>query len=298
MISHFDHVFTFASQGRLDQAIDTFRHAGFVIYPERIRHVGGKLSGFAMLTGSYLEVIAVIDEEEFQRTATAMERHRRQAARPYAVAAAVDGISRAHQQLLTMCPDMAPIEVQHVHGDEDGPPGWAIVRPPRETTPGADLFLVEYLRRKRAPVAEVAGENGIFAIGGFYFCSLRGADAASRWTRLLAPVTPGLTPRATKVALGLQTLHWISPGQRAAIFGEKAPSIGDARDELCGVQLFTTSLQLSRTKLTGAGFAIVSEGVTWFSTKCDDSTGYAFVVEERHTAAEFGSSIDRRRSLV
>lgn len=69
MITHFDHVYSPLRDNDLDGTLNRFRRAGFLVGEDTRRHACGRLTGFAHMTGSYLEFLSVIDEEEFQREA-------------------------------------------------------------------------------------------------------------------------------------------------------------------------------------------------------------------------------------
>lgn len=300
MISHFDHAFTFARGGDLDGALDRLRAAGFVIDEQRTRHPGGKLSGFMDFTGTYLELISVVDEAEFAREATAEEVVRRARARPFGVAAATRDISRVHALLGAELPGLPPIERRAVYGDEGGPPGWAMIRPPREATPGAEVLIIEYLRRGAQPTPVVEGDNAIFAVGGLHFCAARPGGAASRWARTFAPAMPGLTAQGAVIAAGPQRLRWLSPGEHEDLFGEPPLEADVLEGSLCGIRLLTSSIAISRAALERAGIGVVQAGEAWFSTRRDPDSGYAFVVEEENgrRAADFAAILDARRGVL
>ena len=73
MISHFDHIFCHSPNNQLDETLKRFEEAGFIVSPRKMRHPAGHYNGFIQLTQTYLEVISIVDEDEFQRDASSLD---------------------------------------------------------------------------------------------------------------------------------------------------------------------------------------------------------------------------------
>lgn len=279
MIGLFDHAYGFAPEDRLYEALAAWRAAGFKIRDECIRHRGGKLSGFAMMTGTYLELIAVVDEHEFSERATEDERIQRARGGPYALVAACRNICEVRTRLAETVPAIAPIDRRHVYGEVDGSPAWAVIELPASATPGADVSLLEYMRRTGHWATATCGDNGVYGIGGYYFCAADREGAVAAWASTFAPAIEGSQRERLRLRCGHQTLTWLSADEHAAMFGVRPADVDLQAGRLCAVGLLSACVEHTEEVFAAAGMTVFRLEGGRLSTAPDPLTGYAFVVE-------------------
>lgn len=294
MIGLFDHAYGFAPEGRLIEALAVWRAAGFAVRDDCIGHRGGKLSGFAMMTGSYLELIAVTDERAFAVQATAVEHAQRARGGPYALAAACRDAATVRNRLRETVPGIGPVDLRPVESEIDGSPAWAMVELPAPVTPGASVSIIEYLRRGDDWATPTCGINGVYGVGGYFFCSERGAQAAAVWKTTFAPAVDDLRQDGARLRCGHQTLTWLSATEHMSLFGDRPTATDLEAERLCAIGLLSVSVDRTAEAFAAAGMAVRALGDGRLAAALDPRTGYAFIVEPGPGAGDLAAQVNLR----
>lgn len=280
MIRRFDHTFSYTRSNDLDATLQRFGRAGFTPLAEKRRHPAGMLTGFLTMTGSYLEFISIVDENEFQREAEEDERIFRNFPRPYAIGAVTNDPERIYSSLRGLFPSMAKPYSRGEAAKPDGPILWTFCGIPDAATPGAHIFSLKYHRARADSYVLKKGPNGVFAVGGFIFCSNDPAATAAKWAETLALITDDLKVDARRLSFGFQRLEWIDPAQYRERFGKTWTTPEGATKDICAVILLATDLGTAESCLVKEGFHVMPGSASaGFDVGPDEETGYAFRVE-------------------
>lgn len=276
MISVFDHVLSPLKDNDLAGNLRRFEQAGFVVPPDQIRHRCGRLTGFARMTGTYLEFMSVVDEDEFRRDAAQADRVLRQDPHPYGVGSVASDPHEVYRRLRPDHPKMLPPATHAAVGDSSRRPRWTIVMLPRPALPGTNLSAIRYHERRPDAFRLRQGPNTVFALGGFVFCTSRGDEHRAAWRTTLARIAhPPIQERGAVLHVGAQQVEWISPEDYWALYGAAFNRMYEDFGALAAVKLLCTDLEVARDSLVRAGFRAVrtSDRVLFHR---DANTGFAF----------------------
>jgi hypothetical protein len=286
MISHFCHIFCHAPQNNLEGALHKFERAGFIISPRRARHPAGHWNGFISLTRSYLELISIIDEAEYDREADASERYFREHPRPYGIGAMTADSKLVHQGLTHVHPHAPPPYSRGETNSTDSKPIWTFIELPPESTPGATVFTTQY--HNLAPPQFQYGKNQIYALGGFWYCSEEPEAAFKSWSKTLTATADRFEAKIQVTAplskfsaqLRFQELHWISPQDYKEHFSREWQPAPVPFGDVAAALLYTSDLNASELCMRDGGFTLVQakNGYAFFAP--DPETGYTFILKE------------------
>lgn len=285
MITHFDHVYSPLRDNDLDGTLGRFQRAGFLIGEHKCRHACGRQTGFAHMTGSYLEFLSVVDEAEFQREATVEDRIFRLCPRPYGIGARTNNARGVHRSIKSLHPATPPLMSRPALGSRDARAAWTFTIMARRAFPGANVFAVQYHRRKRETFTPVRqGPNGIFALGGFVFCAEKPVVERARWHDSLNRIA-AVAPHGSRLELGGQQLEWISPAQYRRRMGQPYAATPLSAGGLAAVKLLCANLREACRYLTAEEFSCVRATDTSALFAPDANTGYAFELIQREPSA-------------
>lgn len=285
MIRIFDHVLSPLKDNKLDDSLRRFQRAGFVVDDRKVRHARGRLTGFVRLTGTYLEFLSVIDEQEFNREASREDRLFRAAPQPYGIGVDTSDPEGIRNLLKPNFPEITPVIKRGSPDDPSNRTIWSMCILPRRAFPGANVFATQYHERKSDSVALHQGANTVFALGGITLCSHRAAEYQTRWcASLTALETPVGREESTLRSRG-QTIEWITPAQYRALFGRDYNRFYEDLGAVAVVKLLCTDLAIATTFLEAEGFVLTcsTPGRAFFQT--DINTGYTFELVESDLAA-------------
>lgn len=281
MLTLFDHVFSPLKDNHLDAALRRFERAGFIVDADKARHRCGRLTGFVRLTGTYLELLSVVDEAEFQRDAMRVDRIFRQDPQPYGVGAIAAEPNEIYRRLHPIHPEMAAPAVHFAVGDETRRPRWTMGMMPRKAFPGTNVFTIKYHERSPDAFRLRQGPNTIFALGGFVFCTARAAEHRAAWRTTLELVGQNRPEeRGTTLRVGGQEIEWRSPDDYRQIFGRPYNRMYEDLGAIAAVKLLCTDLVTAQRSLTAAGFELAQAcaGRAYFHR--DANTGFTFELSE------------------
>jgi hypothetical protein len=279
MISHFDHIYCHAPNNELERALKKFNLAGFIISPRKARHPAGHYNGFILLTHSYLELVSIVDEAEFANEADDEEKYFREYPRPFGIGALTVDPDKAYLGIKSLYPDVLPPYSRGEVGVEDPEPLWTFVPIPKESTPGADVFSLKYLRP--APFEVRSGPNCIYAVGGFYFCTETPEADFQIWSQTLIVSASHLVRHHLELEVGFQKLKWISPQQYKVDFGEDWANAPFHSGKVAAVILYSTNLNTSIDCMQAAGFILSKKSEHEAFFRRDSITGYTLILKER-----------------
>ncbi|WP_445374349.1 TauD/TfdA family dioxygenase [Photorhabdus tasmaniensis] len=259
-----------------------------------LRHKGGKDSVFVHFTGSYLELIEIVDSHEFEACCTEAEQRASRFGYPYALVAATAEVLSCAEILKDLLQDVS--DVRYIVPQLTGwvEPAWVVLDVPDTETPGCTLQIIQYLLRQKAWAEATCGPNGIYGIGGFYFCTHTPVEDAKCWYRLLSSIGSCSEQNKRTVLIGRQQLHWISPAQFQWSFGVELNLDESGGARLGAVKLFTSDIKVSLRSLQDAGFIVKRSEPHSFHTCFDLDLGYAFHVEQGLGASDYAADINRR----
>lgn len=281
MIERFDHTYTYIRSNDLDATLQRFGRAGFMPLAEKRRHPGGLLTGFLTLTGTYLEFLSVVDEDEFQREAEEDDKIFRKSPRPFGIGAVTSAPENIYSSLKGRYPS---IEKPYSRGEAakpDGPILWTFCGIPEAATPGAHIFSLKYHRSRAGRYAFKKGPNGIFAVGGFIFCANDPAASANKWAETLKLITEDLQVNGNHLRLGFQRLEWIGPTQYRERFGETWTEQEGSTKGICAVILLAEDLKTAGAHLAKEAFHVMpGSDPLGFDVRRDEETGYAFRIDQ------------------
>lgn len=293
MIKLFDHVFSPVRDNDLDATLARFERAGFLINPKKVRHPCGRLTGFVQLTESYLEFLSVIDEAEFAREATLVDRFFRTNPHPYGIGALTTKARAIHRALSPHFPEMPPVTSRAPVGREK--PAWTFCSMSPRAFSGAFVFALQYHGRRRVKPKLQHGQNTIFALGGFTFCSTEPERAQSTWKRTLERVAR-VTATEAKLRHGVQEVEWISLDEYRQRTRQPYRGGPEHLGSIAGIKLLCADIAEACRWLAGGGFQCVSKSETTAFFEPDPNTGYTFELFQQNPA-RFLSSLggERRR---
>ncbi|WP_448511800.1 VOC family protein [Photorhabdus laumondii] len=294
MIALIDHCYGILSAGNRKRAVSRLEQAGFLIGQSSLRHKGGKDSIFVHFTGSYLELIEVVDSREFEACCTEWEQRAYRFGYPYALVAATADVQSCAEVLEGLLPNASNVRyiVPQLKGWEE--PAWAVLDVPDTETSGCTLQIIQYLLRQKAWAEVTCGPNGIYGIGGFYFCTHTPIEDARCWYRLLFSMDSCSEQNKQTVLIGQQQLHWLSPAEFQLCFGVELNLDESGGARLGAIKLLTSDVKGSLRSLQNAGFIVESSEPHSFRTCFDIDLGYAFHVEQGLGASDYASDINRR----
>ncbi|KOY60649.1 hypothetical protein [Photorhabdus heterorhabditis] len=294
MIALIDHCYSILPAGNRKRSIARLEQAGFLISQNSLRHKGGKDSIFVHFTGSYLELIEVVDSREFEAYCTEAEQHASRFGYPYALVAATAEVQSCAEILKDFRLNIS--DVRYIVPQLEGwvEPAWAVLDIPDTETPGCTLQIIQYLLREKAWAKVACGLNGIYGIGGFYFCTHTPVEDARCWYQLLFPIGSCSKQNKRTVLVGQQQLHWLSPAEFQLYFGVELNLDESGGARLGAVKLLTSDVKVSLRFLQNAGFIVESSEPHSFHTCFDLDLGYAFHVEQGLGASDYVSDINRR----
>lgn len=277
---HIEHLYSYTHSNRLPQALDRLTAAGFRKAETTARHTLGRRCGFLNMTGSYLEVIAIEDEAEFEAGATTDDRWLRTHPRPCGMAIAAHDPRFMYDCLHPSFSTMAE-PVQRKRGDDpQGPVAWEFLYLPTVATPGIATFAVKYFQRPMQSYPLIMGENSVFALGGLMLCDTEPVARASEWHRTFALFAPDVRSAGNQLQWGVQAVTWWTPEQYQFLMHR--PWISDATQSgaTCAVRLFAQSVATAARCFAHAGFEVIQHhGDARLYIPPDEDTGYAFVIE-------------------
>ncbi|MCT8343570.1 VOC family protein [Photorhabdus kleinii] len=294
MIALIDHCYGILPAGNRKRAIARLEKAGFLISQSSLRHKGGKDSIFIHFTGSYLELIEVVDSREFETCCTEAEQRASRFGYPYALVAATAEVQSCAEILKNLLLNAS--NVRYIVPQLEGwvEPAWAILDVPDTETPGCTLQIIQYLLRQKAWAEATCGSNGIYGIGGFYFCTNTPVEDAKCWYRLLFSMDSCSEQNKQTVLIGRQQLYWLSPAEFQLYFGIELDLDESGGARLGAVKLLTSDVRVSLKSLQNAGFIVESDELRSFRTRFDIDLGYAFHVEQGAGVSDYASDINRR----
>lgn len=291
MIKLFDHVFSPVRDNDLDATLARFERAGFLLNPKKVRHPCGRLTGFVQLTESYLEFLSVIDEAEFAREATWVDRFFRTNPHPYGIGALTTRARAIHRALSPHFPEMPPVTTRAPVGREK--PAWTFCSMSPRAFAGAFVFALQYHGRRRVKPKLQHGQNTIFALGGFTFCSAEPDRARSTWKRTLERVTR-VTASGPKLRHGAQEVEWISFDEYRQRTRHPYRGGHEHFGGIAGIKLLCSDIGKACRRLVGGGFQCVLESQTNAFFEPDPNTGYTFELIQQGPA-RFLRSLDGGR---
>ncbi|KER03881.1 VOC family protein [Photorhabdus temperata] len=294
MIALIDHCYGILPAGSRKQAIARLEQAGFLISQNSLRHKGGKDSIFVHFTGSYLELIEIVDSREFEACCTEAEQRASRFGYPYALVAATADVQSCAEILKDF--PLNTSDVRYIVPQLEGwvEPAWAVLDVLDTETPGCTLQIIQYLLRRKAWAEATCCLNGIYGIGGFYFCTHTPVEDARRWYQLLFSIGSCGEQNKRTVLIGQQQLHWLSPAEFQLYFGVELNLDESGGAQLGAVKLLTSDVRVSLRSLQNAGFIVESSEPHSFRTRFDLDLGYAFHVEQGLGASDYASDINRR----
>ena len=275
MITHFDHVYSPLRDNDLDATLARFKRAGFLVGDSKARHACGRLTGFAHMTGSYLEFLSVIDEAEFNREAAVEDRIFRHFPRPYGIGARTSSARTVHRRIKRLHPDTPSLMTRSRIESRDTRPVWTFCLMSRGAFPGANLFAIQYHSRRRDALTIRQGPNTIFALGGFVFCSAHVRADRAAWENSLRAVGR-VVARGSHLECAGQQLEWISFSEYRRLMGRPYQSTPFASGGIAVVKLFCANLRDSRRYLVSENFTCVRAAGDSALFAPDFNTGYAF----------------------
>jgi hypothetical protein len=286
VISYFDHAFGF-SQLDAAQTSASMRAAGFVCNDDdSVRHRGGQLNQFVYLTGTYLEMLTIIDDKQFQQDAFDYEKLFRCDDRPFGIVARSENVAAVRDAWQSL--DVSVPDVEYHCPAGSLVPQWSVLRVPSSVLPGAVAMVLAYLG-PRGPCRLRYGDNGIFAVAGFDFYSLAPQDDCLRWAAALAPVFSHIVVDQTSIFVGPQRLRWLAP-----VEGEKP--VRAISNSLNAVRLLCLSLPRAIESLLAGGFTVLPVS----STQClahHAGLGQCYVVESCSAPNQFVEFVNRQRGF-
>ena len=281
MISHVDHVYSYLRDNDLDETLQRFQRAGFLIGATKARHSCGRLTGFAHMTASYLEFLSVTDEGTFRREASLDDRYFRLNPRPFGAGMRTMNARALHRSLRGKWTDLPAVIETCVPGSSPRTLGLTICLMPRTVFPGITLFAVQYHLRKKESGEVRFGPNTIFALCGLVFCTDDIPNEVSRWRRNLS-VFCGARRSKSIVAIGAQKLEWISPAEYRHRHGVEFQGNPLGGDGIAVVQLACLDLSSACRFLEAEGFRRVGGTARKARFAPDANTGYTFEVVQKH----------------
>lgn len=279
MITRFDHVYSYLKDNDLDACYARFSRAGFLMDERRMRHPKGHLTGFVEMTGTYLEFLSVVDEQEFEREADPENRIFRSNPQPFGIGAVCTDPQLIFDRLAPIYPELKKPYSRGEQGKPEGPVLWTFCPLPHQATPGADVFPLMYHRRQGKKYELKVGPNTIFALGGVWLCSDSIEGRMDVWKRTLKPVTQDFRRLGRDIEFGAQKLSWISEAEYKTNFKDAWTSRSNEVGDICAVRLLAKDLSVAQKFLEKEGFAFLRDGEDQLITAKDANTGYAFVIE-------------------
>lgn len=249
MTLELDHVTTYADVDDLGSHLARYRAAGFVVDEQLLAHANGVHAGVVRFGADYVEILAVADFDEFDRSAPTNDKLVYLGARPFGIGLRANALAPVHAAWAArriVVPDPVTIHPLDVHTGAHR--DIRLLQLPLTLLRGASCFVVE-----RAPSgARVVAPNGTYALAGITLVSDEADQRARQWRELLAPGEPA----APAIRLGTHEVVWSTPEAFRARFGRAWQPARHPLGELAVVHL--RSVDLARTAQVLDGHAITS----------------------------------------
>ncbi|MEQ1966131.1 hypothetical protein ABLA30_03555 [Xenorhabdus nematophila] len=293
-IALIDHCYSILPEGKKQQAISLLNRSGFLVSTDCIQHDGGKESIFIHFTGSYLELIEVVNLNQFESSCNATELRASKFGYPYAMVAATGNIKNCENKLKKFYQNVTNIRyvVPNMTGWEKA--AWAILDISELHTPGCYFQFIQYLLRKPSWAEINHGLNNIYGICGFYFCTNTPFEDREYWYDFLSLMEDCSKLEKNSLSIGMQQLYWLYHDEFYDYFGVQLSLEESQGARLGAVKLLSSDIELSFNYLKGGGFVI--EGCTGqdFYTKVDPNLGYALHIVKGNGAFDYAMDINRR----
>jgi hypothetical protein len=282
MITHFDHVYSHTLDSRLKEDLERFEKAGFLINPNFARHPAGHYNGFISLTRSYLELISIVDEDEFQRDAKPDDKYFRTRPQPFGIGALTETPEQIYKNLHSLYSNMQEPYSRGESGKENAPILWTFAPLPLKSTPGAYVFALKYHSTSTTPTKWIQrlGPNQVFALGGFYFCSEEIEKDFGTWKTTMQNSAYDFSFSNNHLDIGFQKLTWITPQQYRDLFEAEWIHHPVENGKIAAVKLLTRNLETSIEWLEKGGFQFLKKTEICAYFRKDKNTGYTFVLEQ------------------
>ncbi|CDL81856.1 hypothetical protein [Xenorhabdus szentirmaii] len=293
-IALIDHCYSILPSGKRQQAVSLLKRSGFMVSLDHIQHDGGKESVFIHFTGSYLELIEVTNQDQFESSCTATELRASKFGYPYALVAATGNIKICENQLKKSYQDIADIRyvIPNMPGWDKA--AWAILNTPEHYTPGCYFQFIQYLLRKRSWAEVKCGVNNIYGICGFYFCTNTPSNDREYWYRFLSSIDDCHKSEKNTLSIGIQKLYWLHPEEFYTYFGTK-PELSESQGaRLSAIKLLSSDIEVSSNYLNSGGFIMTNHTEQDFYTKIDTNLGYALHVVKGNSVFDYVEDINQR----
>jgi Glyoxalase-like domain len=294
MLRRFEHVYTYLADNKLEDNLRRFERAGFLVSPNTVRHPKGQKNGFVRLVGGYLELVSVVDENEYQREGSADDKLFRDYPRPFSIGALMEP-QTAYEKLRPCFPKMIPPYTRTELTSRQPPFRWEFCDVPESGTPGAHLFGLKYLSPPIEPrtINVSMGGNSIYGIRGLYFCATNWEEKIEIWENTLRLIHESVKRVNNSLIVGFQQLTWISPETYEKMFGESWSLKNSDNGDICAIHLLAQSNQRAEEVFRSGNFALRSKfQKKYLLVKRDEQTGYCFVIEEEPDVAAFTARVE------
>jgi hypothetical protein len=266
----------------LDECLDRYEKAGFTLSPNKMRHPAGHYNGFVKLSGSYLEFISIVDEEEFNREATDDDRYFRNNPKPFAIGATSDNVDNIYEKLVSQYPDLPKTYSRGEAGLNDGPLLWSFLTLPTSVLSGANVFCLKYLKSPSLMYDLKVSNNGTYAVGGFVFCTNDPISRCREWESILTIVADKVSRIDEREIFSAErTLKWISSPKYEDLFKRPWQKSERPCGEIAAVKLLTNDIVLTKISLEKAGFQILRDSNPLLVD--DPGSGFTYWIQEMST---------------
>ncbi len=290
-----DHFITGADTDSIDNYLENYRKAGFLVAEQTVRHHPGLRNGFVRFGPEYLEFVWVEDEEQFEKGADATffprVRDLRAAHRPFAFAVEANDVRILREEWLERGYELPPIISGKARGAaEDAPPIWSFQPIPSSVAEGAFCFALTYhTRQKDAPRKIQLAPNTTYAISGITFTSDGPLARATAWRDLLAPgeeIKGSEEDHIYEVSIPPHFAIWMKPEEYQEQYGLSYKASPHPFGELAVVHLLAHDLDKAE-EMIGEMRRNVTRlpdkrtGVDTLFVPPDERDGFTFAITER-----------------
>jgi hypothetical protein len=293
--AQFDHFITAANTPNIDNYLQEYENAGFLVADRTVRHDPGLRNGFVRFGPEYLEFVWVEDEKLFEEGAeTAIfpqVRDLRAAFRPFGIGIDAADVRALREEWARRGYELPPVTDGVARDTPPGtPPIWSFLPIPLAVLRGAMTFALTYhTRPKDAPRRVQAAANTTYAIQGVTFTTDEPEVRAKQWRDLLAPdaevLSKGGYHGAFEVWIGPHLATWITPEHYQEDYGLSYKASPHPFGEIAVIHLLATDLDKAEETIGAARQATrIPDKLTGADTLLvppDARDGFTFAVTGR-----------------
>ncbi len=289
-MAHLEHIFSLINAKKLEDHLEAYMKAGFVVSPQTVRHPPGLRNGFAYIGCEYIEFEWVENVRKYKKGKKAYHDVFRKHPAPFGFGFEEPNIEAFHERL-----EKNGIKIPKIYsrGPSDAKKGdapwWSFQDLAAKLLPGVFPFVLRYEKRDYTKGRNAyCGPNKIFALSGVTFVTKTPQKDAVAWCEILSPrAKPHKVDGSIQVPIGPHRMEWLTAKAFEKKYGRKPympPSGRFASLRKTGLlHVLSDDLETTRKVLSRAGRTVTEvevDGQHCLYVEPIKSDGFTFLIRE------------------